>query len=125
MRRYCIIQENDKINRLLSVIKTHYKAEYGDCLIQEVNLSHVINKIYKEDIKTLVKNLWQDLELKLGYEMRLLEVNSKVSILHKFNKKARDLCFIVKIRADITSETIFDSIYTASDLKVQLRAIKV
>lgn len=125
MRKYCIIQENNKVKRLLSIIKTHYKAEYGDSLIQEVNLSHVINKIYNEDIKNLVKDLWQDLELKLGYEIRLLEVNSKVSILYKFNRRSRDLCFIVKIRADMTSEDIFDSIYNASDLKVKLRAINI
>ena len=125
MRRYCVIQENDKVKRLLSIIKIHYKAEYGDSLIQEVNLSHVVNKIYNQDIKKSVKDLWQDLELKLGYEIRLLEVNSKVSILHKFNKRSRDLCFIVKIRADITSEDIFDSIYNASDFKIKLRAIKV
>lgn len=125
MRKYCIIQENNKVKKLLSIIKTHYKAEYGDSLIQEVNLSHVINKIYNEDIKKLVKDLWQDLELKLGYEIRLLEVNSKVSILHKFNRRSRDLCLIVKIRADMTSEDIFDSIYNASDFKVKLRAINV
>ncbi|API87703.1 hypothetical protein [Francisella uliginis] len=125
MRKYCIIQENNKVKKLLSIIKTHYKAEYGDSLIQEVNLSHVINKIYNEDIKKLVKDLWQDLELKLGYEIRLLEVNSKVSILHKFNRRSRDLCFIVKIRADITSKDIIDSIYNASDFKVKLRAIEV
>ncbi|ASG68907.1 hypothetical protein fh0823_20540 [Francisella halioticida] len=125
MRRYCIIQENNKVKKLLSIIKTHYKAEYGDSLIQEVNLSHVINKVYNNNIKKLVKDLWQDLELKLGYEIRLLEVNSKVSILHKLNRRAKDLCFIVKIRADITSEGIFDSIYNASDFKVKLRAIKV
>ncbi|APC92429.1 MULTISPECIES: hypothetical protein [Francisella] len=125
MRRYCIIQENNKIKRLLSIIKTHYKAEYGDSLVQEVNLSHVVNKIYNDDIKKLVKNLWQELELKLGYEIRLLEVNSKLSILHTFNIRARDLCFIVKIRPDITSEDIFNSIYKASNFKVKLKAIKV
>ncbi|QIW11043.1 normocyte binding protein 2b [Francisella sp. LA112445] len=125
MRRYCMIQENSKVKRLLAIIKTHYKAEYGDSIIQEVNLSHVANKIYNDNIKKAVKDLWQDLELKLGYEIRLLEVNSKVSILHKFNKRSRDLCFIVKIRADITSEDIFDSIYNASDFKVKLRAIEV
>ena len=125
MRKYCIIQENNKVKRLLSIIKTHYKAEYGDSLIQEVNLSHVINKIYNENIKKLVKDLWQDLELKLGYEIRLLEVNSKVSILHKFNKRSRDLCFMVKIRADITSKDIINSIYNASDFKVKLRAINI
>ncbi|WP_150467316.1 normocyte binding protein 2b [Francisella sp. SYW-9] len=125
MRRYCVIQEDHKVKRLLSIIKTHYKAEYGDSLIQEVNLSHVINKIYNDNIKKSVKDLWQDLELKLGYEIRLLEVNSKVSILHKFNKRSRDLCFIVKIRADMTSEDIFDSIYNASEYRVRLRVIKV
>jgi hypothetical protein len=125
MRKYCVIQENSKIETLLAVIKAHYKAEYGESLIQEVNLSHVINKIYNDNTKKLVKNLWQDLEVKLGYEIRLLEVNSKVSILHKFNRKSRDLCFIVKIRPDGTSEDVFESIYNASEFKVILKGVSI
>lgn len=125
MRKYCVIKETEGLRVLLSIIKANYKSQLGDSLVQEVNLEHVLNRIHNNDIKVLVKSGWHDIEMMLGYEMRLLEINCKKGIMSKLNKKGVEMCFIAKVRADETSEDIFRSIYKASSLKVELKEIKV
>lgn len=125
MRKYCVIKETQGMRNLLSIIKANYRSECGDTIVQEVNLEHVLNRIDNKDIRILVKSGWHDIETILGYEMRLLEINSKKGILSKLNRKNKDMCFIAKVRADETSTDIFKSIFNASKLKVELREIKI
>lgn len=125
MHKYCVIKETQSMRNLLSIIKANYRSECRDTIVQEVNLEHVLNRIDNKDIRVLVKSGWHDIETILGYEMRLLEINSKKGILSKLNRKNKDMCFIAKVRADETSTDIFKSIFNASKLKVELREIKI
>lgn len=95
-RKYCVIKENQRMRTLLSIIKSNYCSDNKDSL-QEVNLEHVLNKIFNDDIKSLVKNAWKDLEILAGgREIRLLENNCKKSFINRLYKKAKDMSFIIK-----------------------------
>lgn len=87
-RRYCVIKENQKMRTLLSIIKSNYNSDNKDSL-QEVNLEHVLNRIFDQDIKVLVKNAWKDLEIIAGQEIRLLENNSKKNFINRLYKKLK------------------------------------
>lgn len=55
----------------------------------EVNLEHVLNRIFDQDIKVLVKNAWKDLEIIAGQEIRLLENNCKKNFINRLYKKLK------------------------------------
>ena len=96
IKRYCVLQENEKTRTLLSLIKLNYKYDKNDSL-QEVDLVYVVNRVEDTDIKIIIKNTWQDLETLVGYEIKLLVNNSKTSLINKLFKVQKDLCFILKI----------------------------
>ncbi|MDE4942837.1 normocyte binding protein 2b, partial [Francisella tularensis subsp. holarctica] len=48
-RRYCVIKENQKMRTLLSIIKSNNNTDNKDSL-QEVNLEHVLNRIFDQEI---------------------------------------------------------------------------
>jgi hypothetical protein len=91
IKRYCVLQENENIRTLLSLIKLNYKYDS----LQEVDLVYVANRVEDTDIKIIIKNTWQDLESLIGHEIRLLVNNSKTSLINKLFKTPEDLCFIV------------------------------
>jgi putative ribosome biogenesis GTPase RsgA len=125
IKRYCVLQENEKIRTLLSLIKLNYKYDKDDSL-QEVDLVYVVNRVEDTDIKIIIKNTWQDLETLVGYEIRLLVNNSKTSLINKLFKVQKDLCFILKIRQDPEIfKPIVESIKTASNIKVEVKEINL
>jgi hypothetical protein len=123
--KYCVLQENEKIRTLLSLIKSKYKCDANDSL-QEVNLEHVVKRVSDNDIRTIIKNTWHDLETLVGNEIRLLVNNSKTSLINKLFKVQKDLCFILKIRQE---PEIFDpivaSIKAASNTKIEIKEINI
>ena len=125
IKRYCVLQENEKTRTLLSLIKLNYKYDKNDSL-QEVDLVYVVNRVEDTDIKIIIKNTWQDLETLVGYEIKLLVNNSKTSLINKLFKVQKDLCFILKIRQDPEIfKPIVESIKTASNIKVEVKEIKL
>ncbi|MFT4693312.1 MAG: putative ribosome biogenesis GTPase RsgA [Francisella sp.] len=125
IKRYCVLQENEKIRTLLLLIKLNYKYDKNDSL-QEVDLVYVVNRVEDTDIKIIIKNTWQDLETLVGYEIRLLVNNSKTSLINKLFKVQKDLCFILKIRQDPEIfKPIVESIKTASNIKVEVKEINL
>jgi hypothetical protein len=125
IKRYCVLQENETIRTLLSLIKLNYKYDKNDSL-QEVDLVYVVNRVEDADIKIIIKNTWQDLETLVGYEIKLLVNNSKTSLINKLFKVQKDLCFILKIRQDPEIfKPIVESIKTASNIKVEVKEIKL
>ena len=123
--KYCVLQENEKIRTLLSLIKSKYKCDAHDSL-QEVNLEHVVKRVSDNDIRTLIKNTWQDIETLVGYEIRLLINNSQASLINKLFKTHKDLCFILKIRHEPEIfEPIVESIKLASNIKIEVKEIKI
>lgn len=95
-RKYCVIKENERMETLLSIVKSNYCSDNKDSL-QEVNLEHVLNRIFNEDIKDIIRSSWKDLEMLIGQEIRLLENNCKKSFINRLYKKSKDMIFIVKI----------------------------
>ena len=125
IKRYCVLQENEKIRTLLSLIKLNYKYDKNDSL-QEVDLVYVVNRVEDADIKIIIKNTWQDLETLVGYEIRLLVNNSKTSLINKLFKVQKDLCFILRIRQDPEIfEPIVESIKAASNIKIEIKKINI
>jgi len=125
IKRYCVLQENEKIRTLLSLIKSHYVYDTSESL-QEVDLVYVVNRVEDTEIKTIIKNTWQDLETLVGYEIRLLANHSKTSLINKLFKAPKDLCFILKIRQDPEIfDPIVESIKTASNIKVEVKEINI
>jgi hypothetical protein len=123
--KYCVLQENEKIRTLLSLIKSKYKCDANDSL-QEVNLEHVVKRVSDNDIRTIIKNTWHDLETFVGYEIRLLVNNSQTSLINKLFKANKDLCFILKIRHEPEIfGPIVESIKAASNIKIEVKEIKI
>ncbi len=124
-KKYCVLQENEKIRTLLSLIKSKYKCDANDSL-QEVNLEHVVKSVSDNDIRTIIKNTWQDIETLLGYEIRLFINNSQASLRNNLFKTHKDLCFILKIRHEPEIfEPIVESIKLASNIKIEVKEIKL
>ena len=123
--KYCVLQDDERTRTLLDLIKSNYAYDTNDYL-QEVDLVYVVNRVSDSDIKTIIKNRWQDLETLVGYEIILLANNSKTSIIKKLFKTKKDLCFIIKIRQE---PEIFDpivaSITAASNIKIEVKEIKI
>jgi putative ribosome biogenesis GTPase RsgA len=125
IKRYCVLQENEKIRKLLSLIKLNYKYDKNDSL-QEVDLLYVVNRVEDMDLKIIIKNTWQDLETLVGHEIRLLVNNSKTSLINRLFKTLEDLCFIVKISHEPEIfEPIVASITAASNIKIEVKKIKI
>jgi putative ribosome biogenesis GTPase RsgA len=125
IKRYCVLQENEKIRTLLSLIKLNYKYDKNDSL-QEVDLVYVVNRVENTDLKIIIKNTWQDLETLVGYEIRLLVNDSKTSLINKLFKVQKDLCFILKIRQDPEIfEPIVESIKADSNIKIEIKKINI
>ncbi|ABK89752.1 normocyte binding protein 2b [Francisella tularensis subsp. novicida] len=121
-RRYCVIKENQKMRTLLSIIKSNYNSDNKDSL-QEVNLEHVLNRIFDKDIKILVKNAWKDLEIIAGQEIRLLENNSKKNFINRLYKKTKDMNFIIK--AELNDETAVVNFNSKNNLKLEHKYINI
>ncbi|OIN83398.1 normocyte binding protein 2b [Francisella sp. TX07-6608] len=121
-RRYCVIKENQKMRTLLSIIKSNYNSDNKDSL-QEVNLEHVLNKIFDKDIRILVKNAWKDLEIIAGQEIRLLENNSKKNFINRLYKKTKDMNFIIK--AELNDETAVVNFNSKNNLKLEHKYINI
>ncbi|AJI73159.1 conserved hypothetical protein [Francisella tularensis subsp. novicida GA99-3548] len=121
-RRYCVIKENQKMRTLLSIIKSNYNSDNKDSL-QEVNLEHVLNRIFDQDIKVLVKNAWKDLEIIAGQEIRLLENNSKKNFINRLYKKTKDMNFIIK--AELNDETAVVNFNSKNNLKLEHKYINI
>ena len=122
-RKYCVIKENKRMRTLLSIIKSHYNSDNKDSL-QEVNLGHVLNNIDNLDIRTIVKNAWHDLQITIGYEIRLLENNCKKSFINRLYKKSNDLNFMVT-RADNNLNSINNSAIETSNLQIEVKYINI
>ncbi|AVC44359.1 normocyte binding protein 2b [Francisella tularensis subsp. novicida] len=121
-RRYCVIKENQKMRTLLSIIKSNYNSDNKDSL-QEVNLEHVLNRIFDQDIKVLVKNAWKDLEIIAGQEIRLLENNCKKNFINRLYKKTKDMNFIIK--AELNDETAVVNFNSKNNLKLEHKYINI
>ena len=124
MKQYNIVKENQKIRTLLSIIKSNYNSDNKNSL-QEVNLSHVMNRIPNKDIKIVVKSAWQDLEMIVGQEIRLLENNCKKSFINRIYKKSKDMSFIIKRKTNQSSNNLFDSIPKDSNIQVESKEINI
>ena len=120
MIRKSILVENQEIKDLLSVIKQHYVSDNKNT-IQEVSLNHVVNNVYKQDIKNYIRERWYALETKVGHHVTLLENNYKKSIINKLYKKSRDLNFVIKTRPDDSSKELHDSIKKASNIDIVIK----
>ncbi|OEZ33078.1 normocyte binding protein 2b [Francisella endosymbiont of Amblyomma maculatum] len=120
MIRKSILVENQEIKDLLSVIKQHYVSDNKNT-IQEVSLNHVVNNVYKQDIKNYIREWWYALETKVGHQVTLLENNYKKSIINKLYKKFRDLNFVIKTRPDDLSKELHDSIKKASNIDIVIK----
>ena len=107
------------------MIKSKYKCDTNDSL-QEVNLEHVVKRVSDNDIRTIIKNTWQDIETLVGHEIRLLVNNSKTSIIKKLFKTQKEMCFIIKIRHEPEIfDPIVESITMASNIKIEVKKIKI
>lgn len=84
-RTYNVLRESQKVKILLSIIKSHYRSSNKN-FIQEVNLTHITNRIKNTDIRVLVVSIWKDLELTTGNEIRLLENRYHKDIISKIFK---------------------------------------
>ncbi|ABK90237.1 MULTISPECIES: hypothetical protein [Francisella] len=120
MIRKSILVENQEIKDLLSVIKQHYASDNRKT-IQEVSLNHVVNNVYKQNIKNYIIEKWYTLETKVGHQITLLENNYNKSIINKLYKKSRDLNFVIKTRPDDSSRELHDSIKSASNIDVVIK----
>ncbi|AEE26729.1 hypothetical protein [Francisella hispaniensis] len=120
MIKKSILVENKEIKDLLSVIKQHYVSDNRNT-IQEVSLNHVVNKVYKEDIRKYIVERWHSLETKVGHQVTLLENNYNKSIINKLYKKSRDLNFVIKTRPDDSSKELHNSIKKASNIDIVIR----
>ena len=67
---------NDEMRHLLSVIKINYLSENKGAL-QEANKNYVANRVADMNIKKYIVDCWDNLELKIGYKIALLENNCK------------------------------------------------
>ncbi|WP_150467780.1 normocyte binding protein 2b [Francisella sp. SYW-9] len=119
-----ILVENRQMRLLLSVIKSHYISDNHN-RIQEVNMTHVANRISDETIRNYVMDCWYNLEKKVGYEVTLLEDNSKKSIINRLYKKSSSLSFVVKTKPDHTSDEIHKSIKKTSNIDVIIKEFKI
>ena len=119
MIRKSILVENQEIKDLVSVIKQHYVSDNKNT-IQEVSLNHVVNNVYKQDIKNYIRERWYILETKVGHQVTLLENNYKKSIINKLYK-SRDLNFVIKTRPDDSSKELHDSIKKASNIDIVIK----
>ena len=125
IKQYCVLLENEQITTLLSLIKSHYNYDAKDSL-QEVDLVYVTNRVDNTDAKSIIKNSWQDIETLVGYEIRLLVNNSKTSIMQKLFNTKKEMCFIIQIRYESEiSDPIVESILMASNIKVEVKKIKI
>ncbi|QLE78343.1 normocyte binding protein 2b [Francisella sp. Scap27] len=118
-KKYCVIKESQRMRTLLTIIKAHYESDNKDSL-QEVNLEHVLNNVVNEDIKGIIKNAWRDLQITIGFEIRLLENNCKKSLINRLYKKTEDMSFIVTS----TNDDFFSRIQDYSS-QVELKLINI
>ena len=120
MIRKSILVENQEIKDLLSTIKHHYTSDNRNT-IQDVSLNHVVNRVYKENVRKYIVERWHALETKVGYQVTLLENNYNKSIINKLYKKSRDLNFVIKTRPDDSSRDLHDSIKKVSNIDIVIR----
>ncbi|QIW09157.1 normocyte binding protein 2b [Francisella sp. LA112445] len=119
-----ILVENRQMRLLLSVIKSHYISDNHN-RIQEVNMIHVVNRINDETIRNYVIDCWYNLQRKVGYEVTLLEDNSKKSIINKLYKRSSSLSFVIKTKPDQSSYEIHKSIKRISNIDVIIKEFKI
>lgn len=119
-----ILVENQQMRHLLSIIKSHYISDNQN-IIQEVNMTHVANRIADETVRNYVIDCWYDLQRKVGYDVTLLEDNSKKSIINRLYKKSSSLSFVVKTKPDHTSDEIHKSIKKISNIDVIIKEFKI
>lgn len=120
MIRKSILVENEEMRSLLSVIKQNYVSNNKNA-IQEVSLNHVVNNVYKQDIKDHITDCWYTLEAKVGQQITLLENNYKKSVINRLYKKSRDLNFVIKTRPDDSSKELHDAIKKVSDIDIVIK----
>ncbi|MFV9972606.1 MAG: normocyte binding protein 2b [Francisella endosymbiont of Hyalomma asiaticum] len=121
-RRYCVIKENQKMRMLLSIIKLNYNSDNKDSL-QEVNLEHVLNRIFNQNIRVLVRNAWKDLETIAGQEIRLLENNYEKNFINRLYKINKDWNFIVK--TELNNEIAVINFNSTNNLKLEHKYINI
>lgn len=120
MIRKSILVENQEIKDLLFVIKQHYVSDNKNT-IQDVSLNHVVNRVYKAEVRKYIVERWHALETKVGHQVTLLENNYNKSIINKLYKKSRDLNFVIKTRPDDSSIDLHDSIKKVSNIDIVIR----
>ncbi len=120
MIRKSILVENQEIKDLLSVIKQHYTSDNRNT-IQDVSLNHLVNRVYKAEVRKYIVEHWHALETKVGHQVTLLENNYNKSIINKLYKKSRDLNFVIKTRPDDSSRDLHDSIKKVSNIDIVIR----
>lgn len=102
-KRYCVIKENERMRTLLTIIEAHYESDNIDSL-QEVNLGHVLNNVANEDIRDVIQSAWRDLQISIGFEIRLLENNCKKSFINRLYNKSDDMSFMVNANEEFISQ---------------------
>ncbi|MFC4892254.1 normocyte binding protein 2b [Pseudofrancisella aestuarii] len=122
-RKYCVLKDDNITKTLVDLINKSYKTENVNS-IQEVNLGHVLNHIDNDDAKAVIKSLWCDLEILVGHPVMLLDNSSQKGIIGKLYKKTGDRNLILNLRTD-DSEAIFQSIYNASGIRVEIKDLSI
>ena len=120
-----ILVENQQIRHLLSLIKSHYRSDCKEDTLREVNLIHVANRIADVIIRDHIIECWNNLQTKVGYEITLLENNSNKNIINKLYRKAKSICFVVKTKADQTSDELHQLIKKSSNIDVVVKEFKI
>ena len=120
MAKYCVIKENDRVRVLLSIIESSYESKSMEADIYEVDLNAVLEFIRNKDIRILVSNTWHDIEMLVGHQIMLLINNAKRNIIRRLMNES-NFSLTIKVRKDSSSQDVFQSIYKASNFRVELR----
>ncbi|MED7789654.1 normocyte binding protein 2b [Francisella sp. 19X1-34] len=113
--------ENQQIRYLLSLIKSYYKSDRKEDSIREVNMIYVANRVTDMTVRSHIIESWDNLQIKVGHEIALLEDNCDKSIINKLYRRGRSICFVVKTKPDKSSYDIHELIKKASNIDIIIK----
>lgn len=117
MKEYCVLEKNSDFKKLQSLIKLYYDCNNQGSL-QELNLQHILNNVSSKEARNEIKNIWYDLDSKLGYELYVLYNLAKTENLRK------GFHFILKIQPEVGRE-IAKAIYESTGMQLKVLDVKV
>jgi len=119
MKQYCVLKKNDDLRKLQTLIKLHSNCNNIDSL-QELNIHHVLNNTPSEDHKKMIKDLWYNIEEKVGYE-----TFSLCNLLPtKKGSLPKGYSFIIKLQPETANE-ISDSMYQSTGIELEILDIAI